>query len=249
MLTSMIDLIFWFAVLIVFSYFLDRMWAMSLGRIIYVIFAAPGIVVHEFSHYVACKITGAHVARVKLISMEGGSVTHGPPERGGVIGQAVISMAPFFGIPLFLILLALLFDKVHFFNCDLTWNRDYDWNVGSIVVGTFRSALNLIRINLLDNRSPWFLLYLYLAASLTTALAPSKQDFKNAWIGLLIGFVLVIGWALLNDNLLVGLGWDAPATYFVLDIMGWVVAIGLVLSLFGLLLSLPFFIAKRLSKR
>jgi hypothetical protein len=248
MLTSVIDLIFWFAVLIVLSYFLDRMWSMSLGRIIYVIFAAPGIIIHELSHYIACKLTGAHVAKVKLISMEGGSVTHGPPERGGVLGQALISMAPFFGIPMVLILLALLFDQVEFFNCDLTWNRDYDWEVGSIVVGTFRSAFKLIKTNLFDNMSPWFLLYLYLAASLTTALAPSKQDFKNAWIGLLAGFILIIGWALLNDNLLDGLGWKAPGTYFILDLLGWIVAIGLVLALFGLLLSLPFFIAKRLSR-
>jgi hypothetical protein len=249
MLTSVIDLIFWFAALIIISFFLDRMWSMSLGRIIYIIFASPGIIIHELSHYTACKMTGAHVARVKLISMEGGSVTHGPPERGGLIGQAFISMAPFFGIPMFLILLAILFDKIAFFNCDLTWSRDFNWEVGSIVIGTFRSSFRLIRVNLFENRSLWFLIYLYLAASLTTALAPSKQDFKNAWVGLIIGFLVIIGWAVLNDQVLRGLGWNAPATYFVLDLMGWVVAIGLVLSFFGLLLSLPFFIAKRLINR
>ncbi len=249
MLSSVIDLLFWFAVLIVCSYFLDRMWAMSLGRWIYLVFAAPGIIIHELSHYAACKITGAHVTNVKLISSEGGSVTHGPPERGGVLSQAFISMAPFFGIPLLLILLALLFDNVGSFNCDLTWTHSIEWNVGSMLIGTFRSAFDLIKINLFDNRSLWFILYLYLAASLTTAMAPSKQDFKNSWLGLTLFTVLIIVWALVQDNLLSGLGWDAPVGNFLIDTMGWIVAIGLVLCLFGLVLSLPFFILKKIIRR
>lgn len=248
MLSSVIDLIFWFAALICFSYLLDRIWSLSLGRWVYLAFCAPGIIIHELSHYTACKITGAHVTRVKLIGKEGGSVTHGSPKRGGVVGQAFISMAPFIGIPIVLILIALIFDRISFFNCDLTWSRERSWEVSSILLGTFRSALELIKVNLIENRSPWFLLYLYLAASLTTALAPSKQDFKNSWIGLLIIFVLVIVWSLIYDNFVGSTGWDAPVTYFVVDLLGWIVAIGLVLCLFGTILAIPFYLMKRATR-
>jgi hypothetical protein len=249
MLAAMIDLIFWFLALVLLSFFLDRLWAISLARFIYIIFAAPGIIVHEFSHYLACKITGAYVTKVKWISFEGGSVTHGPPKRGGVIGQSFISMAPFIGIPLFLILIGLVFDRVEFFNCTLTWSHDQSWNVGDMLIGTFRSAFDLIKVNIIDNRSPWFVFYLYLAASFTTALAPSKQDFKNGWVGLLVLSILIIAWSLLNDLLLKDLGWEAPVTYFLIDLMGWVVAIGLILCMFGLLLALPFYILKKVLKR
>lgn len=249
MLASAIDLLFWFSVLVLISYLLDKLWSRSLARWIYLFFAAPGIIVHELSHYIACRITGADVSRVKLMGMEGGSVTHGPPKRGGVFGQALISMAPFFGIPLFLILLAVLFDNISFFNCDLTWKRNVDWNAGSILIGTFRSAFSLVKSNLLERRSPWFVLYLYLAASLTASLAPSRQDFKNSWIGIALFFVMIIAWSLLNDHLLSGWGWKAPATYFILDLMGWIVVLGLVLSLFGLILALPFYLIRKLSGR
>ena len=249
MLTSVIDLLFWFSALIILSYFLDRMWAMSLARWIYIVFAAPGIIIHEFSHYIACKLTGAHVSKVKWISTEGGSVTHGPPKRGGIFGQSLISMAPFIGIPLFLIILGILFDKVDFFGCTLTWSHTYEWNVGSMVIGTFRSAFDLIKVNLVDNRSPWFLLYLYLAASLTTALAPSKQDFKNGWVGLSVLAVIIIVWSFAYDMFIMDLGWDAPISYFLIDLLGWVVAIGLILCIFGLILSIPFFLLKKTIRR
>ncbi len=241
MLTAVINLIFWFVGLIFLSYLLDRMWLQSLTRWIYIVFAAPGIIVHESSHWVACKLTGARVHDVVLISGKGGSVTHGPP-RGGVIGQVIVSMAPFIGIPLVLILIGFLFDRVSFFNCDLTWSNDFSGNVGEMVKNTFRSAWDLIVVNIWDKRSPWFLIYLYIAASLTTALAPSKQDFKNSWLGLLLIFILVICWSIVLDEVLTG--WSAPVADLLVNLFGWVIAVGLVLCLFGLVFGLPFFLIR-----
>ena len=242
MLSAALNIIFWFVGLIVLSYLLDRLWAHSLNRWVYIVFAAPGIIIHELSHYAACKLTGAQVSKVKLIGKDGGSVTHGPP-RGGVFGQAFVSMAPFFGIPIVLLIIGLLFDRVAFFNCDLRWSNTFSGNVGDMVISTFTSAWDLIVMNLWDNRSPWFLLYLYIAASLTTALAPSMQDFKNGAIGLIALFIVMIGWALVLDRLLTG--WEAPVATFLVDLFGWIVAVGLIMCLFGLVLGLPFFLIKR----
>ncbi|MFW3145245.1 MAG: hypothetical protein ACMUIE_00355 [Thermoplasmatota archaeon] len=242
MLAAAINIIFWFAGLVLLSYLLDRLWVNALTRWVYIVFAAPGIMVHELSHYTACKLTGARVTRVKLIGKDGGSVTHGPP-KGGYVGQAVVSMAPFFGIPLVLLLIGLLFDKVSFFNCDLTWTNSFTGNVGEMIVSTLSGAWDLIVKNLWDNHSPWFLLYLYLAASLTTALAPSSQDFRNSWIGLLLLFGIIIGWALVLDHLLEG--WEAPVANFLIGLFGWVVAVGLIMCLFGLVLGLPFYLVRK----
>ncbi|MEA3558685.1 MAG: M50 family metallopeptidase [Candidatus Thermoplasmatota archaeon] len=242
MLSAALNIIFWFAGLIVLSYLLDRLWLHSLNRWVYIVFAAPGIIVHELSHYAACKLTGAQVSRVKLIGRDGGSVTHGPP-RGGIFGQAFVSMAPFFGIPIMLLLVGLLFDKIDFFNCDLRWSNTFSGNVGDMVLSTFTSAWDLIVSNLWNHRSPWFLLYLYLAASLTTALAPSAQDIKNGAIGLIAMFMVMIIWAFVLDRFLTG--WEAPVATFLMDLFGWIVAVGLIMCLFGLVLGLPFFLIKR----
>ncbi|MGA1866607.1 MAG: hypothetical protein ACMUFK_03980 [Thermoplasmatota archaeon] len=242
MFAEVLNIFFWFAALVLISYLLDMLWAYSLWRWVYIIFAAPGIIIHELSHYLACKITFTEVIRVKLISKSGGSITHGPP-KGGVFGQVFISMAPFLGIPLVLILFAILFDSFSFFNCDLRMTPDLSGNMGEMILGTFGSAWDLIHINLWDNGSPWFILYLYLAASLTAALAPSKQDFINAFVGLIVMILIIGGWALFLD--LVLKSWDAPVGSFLIDLFSWVVAVGLVMSIFGLIIGLPFLFLKK----
>ena len=245
MFAEVINIFFWFAALVLISYLLDRLWAYSLWRWVYIIFAAPGIIIHELSHWAACKVTFTEVIRVKLISKTGGSVKHGPP-KGGVFGQVLISMAPFIGIPLILILLGVLFNEVPFFNCDLRMTPDLSGNVGEMVLSTLGSAWDLIRVNLWDNRSPWFLLYLYIAASLTTALAPSKQDFINAMVGLVAIVLIVGGWALVLDHLLDS--WKAPVANFLVDLFSWIIAVGLIMSIFGLLVGSPFFLLKKIGQ-
>ena len=241
MLSEVIGLILWFSLLVFISYLLKRLWVNSLFRWGYLVFCAPGIIIHEMSHYTACKLTGAKVTDVKLLSRDGGAVTHGPP-RGGIFGKALISTAPFFGIPLFLILIALLFDSIEFFNCDLAYTGDLKGNLSQIILGSMRSAWELFDVNLLENRSLWFVLYLYLAASLTISMAPSGQDLKNSWIGIMAILVIAIGWSLLLDS--VFSGWSAPVTNFIVGMLGWIVIIGLVLCMFGFVLGIPFFLLK-----
>lgn len=240
MLTSYVNILFYFAALIAISYLLDRMWMYSLGRIVYLIFAAPGIIVHESSHYLACKLTGARVTKVVLMSKEGGSVTHGKP-KGGIFGQALVSMAPFIGIPITLMILGFLFD--YLLGCSIIWNPSLSGNVGTVILNTFEEAFNMIWDNIVRIRAYWFVLYLYLAASLVIALAPSKQDFKNSIWGLLalLGGVLV--WILLVERVFPD--WGFPALDFVFDMTAWIIVVGLVISVFGLILGIPFYLLKK----
>jgi hypothetical protein len=166
------------------------------------------------------------------------------------LGQTIISVAPFVGIPSVLLLIGAIFDLVPMFHCDMTWGHRPSWDVGSMVVGTFSSAFDLIWGNLVGNGSFWFLIFLYLAASMTVALAPSKKDLGNSWLGTTVLVVLVVLWAAFNDLFLSDLGWEAPVSYFLMDVMGWIVALGLVLCLLGLIVGLlPFLIRMALMKR
>jgi hypothetical protein len=244
MLAGYVNLLIWIAVVLVASWALDRLWAHSVARWAYIIFAAPGIVVHELSHWAACIITGAKVTRVTLLSREGGSVTHGRP-KGGIIGQSFISMAPFFGIPLSIVLLGILFDRL--LGCTISWTVDLDGSVGEIVIGMLNSAFDLIWSNIVDRGAYWFILYIYLAASLTIALAPSAQDLKNGIIGLVIVLVAVLIWIVMMERAFPK--WDFPVLGPMVDMLGLVVVIGLIAGILGSILALPFFVFRRISGR
>lgn len=244
MLYRYVNLVLWFAAVILISWALDRLWARSLARWLYIAFAAPGIVVHELSHYIACKLTGAKVARVVLISREGGSVTHGPP-KGGIVGQALISMAPFFGIPIVIILLGLVFD--HLLGCSLSWDLDISGSPGKVLLDTLGATFDLIKVNIFDLRAYWFLLYLYFCASGVVALSPSAQDIRNGIPGLAAILLGALVWILLIGA--VAPSWHFPVLGAVMDILGWVVVVGLIAGLLALVLALPFFIIRKLMNR
>lgn len=244
MMAEYINILFYFGALILLSYLLDRMWTYSLAKYVYLVFAAPGIIIHELSHYAACKITGAKVTKVVLMSKTGGSVTHGKP-KGGVMGQAFISMAPFIGIPLVLILLGLIFD--HFLGCEIIWEPDLSGNVGAVILNTFTSAMDLIWRNIIELRVYWFVIYLYTAASLTIALAPSKQDFKNAIWGLVAVLGGIFLWIAVLERAVPK--WKFPVLDVVFEMMGWIIIVGFVMSVIGLIVGLPFFLIKYLRSR
>jgi hypothetical protein len=242
LLTEVLVLLGWFLSLIVLSFILTRLWMNSLSRWVYLAFAAPGIVVHEISHLIACWLTGARVTEVKLISKNGGSVTHGPP-KGGIFGQAIVSMAPLLGMPSALILTGVLFHHVDLFNCDLTWDLDIGGSILDVLTGALSSAWDLLRVNIWDNRSPWFVLYLYLAASFTAALAPSGKDLRNSWIGVLAVSIALVVWALVLDLLIPG--WKAPVTSFLLGSLTWIATVGFAFCLIAIIIGLSIYIIKR----
>lgn len=67
---------------------------------------APGVVVHEYSHALACVLTGARIKEVRLFEAAGGRVVHGEPRLP--FAQGLISVAPIFGAGLVIYLLARL---------------------------------------------------------------------------------------------------------------------------------------------
>lgn len=67
---------------------------------------APGVIVHEYSHAIACILTGARIKEVRLFDRNGGRVVHEEPRVPG--GQGLISVAPVLGAGIVVYLLARL---------------------------------------------------------------------------------------------------------------------------------------------
>ena len=107
---------------------------------------APGVVVHEYSHAVACLLTGARIREIRLFDARGGRVVH---EAGRVpLAEGIISTAPIFGACLAVYLLARL------------------------LVPSF------IGYGEIEFSSWQFLLFVYLAGTVSAAMAPSWQDLR-----------------------------------------------------------------------
>ena len=172
------------AVLVIgFSWGLDRLYGRILPlNVLYYGIRMPGIVLHELAHIAGCLVTGAGIKKVVFFSKEGGSVTYTKPGIP-VIGDVIISAAPLLLLPLVLALLTWIFPA--FCQCTLagtlpaTVTGDLPFQVTAILAGLFFENL-ILRFN------PWFLLYLYLCVTIVLSLAPSRQDFANAAIGIVI---------------------------------------------------------------
>jgi hypothetical protein len=242
MLSTFVNAVCLFFALILVSHLIDRMWVSSLPGPAYLIFAAPGIMFHEISHVAACLLTGTKVEKVVLISRSGGSVTHGQP-RLGFMGTTVISMAPSIGIPLTLLLAGVIFDRAA--GCEILWGSPVGGTIGDVVLGTLRAGWDLLWRNLVVLKEPWFVLFLYLAASLTTALAPSKEDLKRGVLGLAIVAGLTILWIVFIDR--VHLPWSFPVLRIAIGLLMRVIGIGFTATFISFLIGLPFLIVRTVS--
>jgi len=230
------------ALVVLLSFILDKMWGRILPhRVIHRIFVTPGIIVHELSHAFACLITGAKITEIKFFDEEGGHVTHGK-SKIPVLGQVMISLAPLFGIPLFLLLLALV-AKVS----GLAWFPGSLPHINS--PGSFWdfivTAFNILWQNFWVRHYWWFVVFLYLAFSLVVCLAPSGPDFRNSIIGISVIFVLgllfLAAMHILVNGML-GINWSTPVLRFVISWLYYAVGIGFVLELITLVFTIPLFI-------
>lgn len=76
--------------------------------LVYYALLFPGVVIHEFSHLLACWLTGAKIKDVEFFSASGGHVTHSKP-RLKYVGMFLISLFPLLvGIALIFLLLPVL---------------------------------------------------------------------------------------------------------------------------------------------
>ncbi|MFA6963587.1 MAG: hypothetical protein WC227_02635 [Patescibacteria group bacterium] len=143
----------------------------------YRLFVAPGVIIHEMSHFLACLLTGAKVTKVVVFDTSGGSVEHEKP-RIPVIGQVLISFAPFIigtGI-IYFMSLHLGLKPVNL--------KEIDLSVGGIL--SYAKSM-VSPINFADWKN-WLIFYIVLNVIVT--MTPSKQDFKN--MALLLILILVV---------------------------------------------------------
>ena len=172
-------LFIWFIFLIGLSFVADKIWSKTIKGRKYRFFIAPGVIIHEFSHILACLLTGAKIHKISLFSREGGYVEHAR-SRLGFLGNAMIAMAPLFGITLFLWLLIFWFGFRLEFQA-INFSADIFGNIKSLI----SSAWDLFS----TGYTHWlFWIFIYLVISLSLALSPSQRDFKNAFFGLIFFF-------------------------------------------------------------
>ena len=84
------------------NYFLARVFV---GRT-YRYLIAPGVIIHEYSHALACILTGARIRKVRVFHEWGGEVVHEPPRVA--LGEGLISAAPILGASIAVYLLAVV---------------------------------------------------------------------------------------------------------------------------------------------
>lgn len=182
----------WLALVIFLSNLITRLMTSATSGFLFRLTIFPGVLVHELSHYLMCKLTGARVVAVKLFEKQqvghqtvyGGYVTHGPSKLP-LVGDPLISFAPVFGC---LGVMALLTwaagDPLEFHN-NPAEKRELEIapmsNLTAIIRGV-TYAVGHLPGQVVKHAKEWtFWAYLYLIVSLAVALAPSKQDFANSF--------------------------------------------------------------------
>ncbi len=184
-------LLFWIIVIVAESKVSGQIWSGLLGKAFFFL-AFPGIFVHELSHMIGCLIMGAKVTNFSLFEQQGGYVTHGEPKIP-IIGKPVISLAPVFGcgLALYVVFAFAPFQSRTFETpnggpglLQLSFTAEGLKYFGLSVWDVVRQFF--LAVPRLDFRSGWTYLFGYLALSLGIAFSPSKQDFGNAALSLVI---------------------------------------------------------------
>ena len=183
--------VFWVLVVILAAKGSDRLCANAIGKP-YRLFMIPGVVVHEVSHAIACLITFAKIKKITIYEETGGSVTHEAPKIP-IVGQAFISLAPILGCGLVLALcwrgfpggpLSSLVKEIPGSTKAWALGLHSVWDLACATFGHLKEA----------NWRSWVTyVCAYLIVTNGIALAPSKQDFRNALLGIVgVGVILFV---------------------------------------------------------
>jgi hypothetical protein len=193
-LASFLNLVVAITLFILAAYGLRMLWATALPPRVLAWLVAPGVVVHELSHALACLLTGAKVHSMVLFRSDGsGEVRHGKPKLK-YIGEVVIALAPLVGGLVCLILLGMLLRAPV---------NAYSVRTGGVQPDQFRFMLDLAALVWDDlgfylRASSWSdwrtYVFLYFAMCFTLTMAPSRADLKNGTAGILVicGIVLIL---------------------------------------------------------
>ncbi len=224
----------WTLGLIFSSRAMDWLGGQTYGRAYWFI-VSPGVILHETSHWLACKITFTKVKEVKLMGREGGHVTH---EKRNPIVNFIIGTAPFLGGALFLFLLAWLLLPGGLRSANLSGGL---WT-------TVKSMLLAFKISFIDHsgyRKIGFYLFCYLAFTISATLSPSGQDMKNAFVGMVIFLAVLFILVFIQSQGYLPFWTGTPVMDFSLEVYLSAVGLGFTGTFLGLLFTLPIYLVKR----
>lgn len=130
----------------------------------------PGIFLHEFAHYITALLTGAKVSEFK-VGFHEGHVVHGKPKIP-LIGMMLVTLAPLIsGI----VILIFTFQWVTGISIQ-ELSEDIPLSLSSLI--NFVNSIHFLSFK--------FLIALYIFINVLATFAPSKQDFKNSIIPILL---------------------------------------------------------------
>lgn len=246
---AFIALVVWMVVLITLSFLCSTLLRQLFRGRGFRYFLWLGVIVHEYSHALACLFTNTRIYEIKLFEPSGGHVTH--QKRGSLI-TALISMAPLFGGSLFLLLLAWLFGRVPsywgvrgvvFTQARVNVYSSFYQSFGSLLTAA-SEMLWINGVELFGWTTPFFIVFLYLVGSVAACIAPSEDDLKQSALGLgifmLIGFVVIhfkpLGYI---PGLTAYFGTATPILDGIVHWLSFVLSIGLVGVLLILVVLVP----------
>ncbi len=160
-------------IVIILSFIIDFFLSHSFLGPKYRILLAPGVIVHELAHGFACLFTGAKVSEMALFEKDGGHVKHTRP-RVPIIGPVIISLAP-----LIAGIVIIYFASKYLSATDLNIFKN-GFSTKALVSANLEIIKNLSHFSLRN------LLLLYVVISIAVTMVPSRQDFINAFLPLLI---------------------------------------------------------------
>ena len=178
---TVFNVFLWLIFLFLVSFILNSLWRKIFYEKKYRIFLAPGVIIHELSHALACRITGAKVEEINFFLWDGGYVKHSK-SKIPVLGGVFISFAPILGGIGALFIFSLIFGlRLPLGVVDFQ----------QLFFQGLSVAIQEIPLFIKQNWLSWqFWIFIYLIISIVICLTPSKTDIKNAFGGILVIFLL-----------------------------------------------------------
>lgn len=175
------------------------------------VFVAPGVILHELAHALACVLVGAPVHEINFWKISGGHVIHGQP-RIHIVGPVLISFAPMIFMSIALVLAAPLFSSELLNYGWFTTPPAHFWEG---MTGYFPAVWEVIRTFAWFNPMTWFMLYL--ALNVAATIAPSGMDLRNArWAFVALILLVILAVWLFDLSLPLSVIWPvlAPSAVF-----------------------------------
>jgi hypothetical protein len=167
------DSLILFLVIIILSYIIDFYLSHSFFGPKYRYFLAPGVIIHELSHAFACLLTGAKVTQLSVFDKKGGHVNH-TRSKIPLLGSVIISTAP---LIVGIIIIYIMSRKLGLSDFDFL---EFGNEPKSILLANIMLVKNISHFSVKN----WLLLYLTISVAVT--MVPSRKDFANAFIPLVI---------------------------------------------------------------